>query len=85
MILILTFVQSFGSPKARSGPKFIILRTQSKTPGNLSKFINAAFATRQNRCPEALKMLSSDSVEVAENVYQTGESIRTMHFNNLGK
>ena len=49
------------------------------------KFINAAFETRRKNCANALKLLSSENVGFDENVHQTGESIKTMHYNNLGK
>lgn len=47
------------------------------------KFINAAFETRGRKCANALKLLSSENVVFDENVHQTGESIKTMHYNNL--
>lgn len=48
------------------------------------KFINAAFETRGRKCASALKLLSSENVVFDENVHQTGESMKTMHYNNLG-
>ena len=52
----------------------------------LDKFINAALVTRRKQsAADALKLLSTGNIEINENVHQTGESVRTMHFNNLGR
>ena len=56
----------------------------SRVPGNLACFIKAAFEIRRSNCPKALKIMTQDQIEMNENITQTGDSIRSMFYNNLG-
>jgi len=55
----------------------------TRNSGNLSAFIKSAFEVRRNNFPKALKVIAQDQIEINGNVHQTGDSIRSMYFNNL--
>ena len=64
---------------------FQAIKGFTRNSGNLSAFIKSAFEVRRNNCPKALKVIAQDQIEINGNIHQTGDSIRSMYFNNLGK